>query len=423
MTIALLVHAHPSVRQAYADALGCDVHLVNSTGSQFSAGYDERSGITRDCPTLDKAVKRYAFGTSPDEPVILIGFSAGCWAARAWLRQSDARLRTVGAMFLDGLHGGAASPLAGVLDYARMAMDDPRSRACVITHTQIVPPYVSTRATAELILRELHLTRNDADGCSVGSFHVRSYAGADGIAHTRQLRTVGPVLCQEYLAPLVNTRADTDPAPPPSGQSLGARALAWSLGEMRLRPAPSAVRRAEYFAPCVREAQGTLRSLGLTDGNWCAAGACYATRQVTQDGDVVPHLYRASGIELERDATRAGHWLPVADVREGRAAPEAGDLVILHRGEPGAWTRHVGRVAGPIGVGGTFTCVDANGPGWRMVDRQLSSQRLRGFVRYPQDRERLGPGKTDPELDRLLALAQAQAVGLDWESWGEERDT
>lgn len=421
MTVALLVHAASSVHAAYAQALDCQVFGANSSGSQFSAGYDERTGMARDCPTLDAAMRRYAPSVPADEPVILIGFSAGCWAVRAWLREPDARLRTVAAVFLDGLHSSKAGPLSGVLDYARMVIDQPLKRACVITHSQIVPPYTSTRATAEVILRELHLLRDPQDNATIGGLHLLSYPGADAAAHVRQLRSVGPEVCQRIVAPLVTSRATTEPQLVSPALSLGERALAWSVAEMRQRPAPDASRRAEYFGPCVREQGGTLKALGIRDGNWCAAGACFAARQVTQDGDTVPHLYRASGIELERDAVRAGSWL---SIDEARALPEAvhpGDLVILHRGAPGSWTRHVGRVSTAPNEAGEFECVDANGPGWKRATRVLTQERIRGFVRYPRAAE-MPTGHDDPELDRLLALAQHQSIGLDWESWPEDRD-
>lgn len=385
--VAILIHANPVVHDRYRIALGCRVIAVNSTTSQLSAGYDERSGIARDCPTIPALLRRYARDVPTGTPVVLVAFSAGCWLLRALLRDPDSRLQTIAAVALDGLHAGDTVPLAGVLDHARMAIVDPVRRACVVTHTQIVPPYASTRDTADRILGQLGLGRLSlVEDVHAGGFHLRAYPGADGPAHSRQLQVVGPQVCEEYVAPLVRAARDavapTEPVLVRPDLPLGERALAWTREEMRRQARPSAARRAEYFAECVREQGATLRRLGLRDGNWCAAGACYATRQVAQDGDHVPHLYRASGLELERDAVRAGAWLPVSRVREGGAVPAPGDLVILHRGKPEtwptAWERHVARVAEWPG-GDTFVCLDANGSGghWREVQRSLGHPALR----------------------------------------------
>jgi len=201
--LALLVHAAPQVVPAYETALNLPVHRVQSRRSQLSAGYDERTGIARDYPTLDAAVKRYAPDADPDSPVVLVAWSAGCWAARAWLRDPEARLRTVAAVFLDGLHSRNPTAMAGVEDYARMAMSQ-KGRACVVTHTQIVPPYTSTTQSATWLSQRLGLPRlEDGDSVNVGGLHILPHAGADKAAHCRQLTEVGLEVCRRYVVPLL----------------------------------------------------------------------------------------------------------------------------------------------------------------------------------------------------------------------------
>jgi hypothetical protein len=225
--------------------------------------------------------------------------------------------------------------------------------------------------------------------------------------------------------PGVAFEKDTDPAFVNPSLSLGERAVAWAREEMRVRPRPDAARRREFFSRCVREKGGKLQRLNLTDGNWCAAGACMAATEVLQPGDVLPHLYRASGLELERDAVMLGNWLPASEVRAGRAAPSPGDIVILHRGPPekwgNAWERHVARVE-DWDTPQNFACLDANGAGsqWRRVMRSVDNPALRGFVLYGE-RETLEP-REDPELERLLSLAQGQAFGVDWAELAADRD-
>lgn len=182
--------------------------------------------------------------------------------------------------------------------------------------------------------------------------------------------------------------------------SVGDRAVAWSLTERERWPlgVPPASRIAEYFAPAVRDVDGRRVKLGLTAGNYCAAGACFAIAQVVGTTDLeaagVPHAYRVSGLELEQDAKRRGAW---AD------APRPGDLAIFDRGKVGDWTRHVGRV---VSVGATsYRSIEANGTGggWVLTERPLGQAALRGFVRYPA----AVAAATDPA--ELLV-----GVGLGW---------
>lgn len=185
----------------------------------------------------------------------------------------------------------------------------------------------------------------------------------------------------------------------------GEAALAWSLRERDALPGgrPSAARIAEYFAPAERG--GKL--LHMTAGNWCAAGACFALAQVLGSTDFtrMPHGYRVSGLELEQDAQQRGAWLDATSARAGRR-PAPGDLAIFNRGQPGDWTRHVGRVV--TVAEHDFRTLDANGPGgaWGLVRRGWDSAPLRGFVVYgasPAPGARSGTGDALPFLFMLGA--------------------
>lgn len=169
------------------------------------------------------------------------------------------------------------------------------------------------------------------------------------------------------------------------GSGPGAVAASWSLTERtKYLPSgkPTAGRIAEYFEPAVRDG----KKLNMMEGNWCAAGACYAASQVVGTDDLekagLPHAYRVSGKELEEDAQKHNAWLSAADVLKG-ARPNIGDLAIYNRGDPQDWTRHVGRI---IEIRpGDYTTIDANGPGaaWAVVDKVWNATNLRGFIRYP----------------------------------------
>lgn len=164
----------------------------------------------------------------------------------------------------------------------------------------------------------------------------------------------------------------------------GPAAVSWSLAERARLPngKPDAKRIAEYFTPAVRAG----KKLNMMEGNWCAAGTCFAAMQVVGSEDLekagLPHAYRVSGKEMEEDAIKNKAWLPVADVLKG-SRPNAGDVAIYNRGNPQDWTRHVARV---VSVGTTtYECLDANGPGssWWLTGKSFSADNLRGFIRYP----------------------------------------
>lgn len=197
---------------------------------------------------------------------------------------------------------------------------------------------------------------------------------------------------------------------------IGERALVWSLQETeayRGKPPPPE-RIAFYLSDCQREKpapHGPLTALPLpASANFCAAAACKANRAVAADGDVLPHHYRASGLELQRDAMSAGHWTHVRDVQLGRAVPRRGDLVILTR--PGeSWFRHVSRVLEYDSGTGSMTCIDANASGrvWAQVTRSITNERVLGFIGYPRlevdndtsalDTELLSGINSDPSPD------------------------
>ncbi len=190
--------------------------------------------------------------------------------------------------------------------------------------------------------------------------------------------------------------------------SLGSAILAASLAELAATGGrPSAERIAAYFAPCERGG----RPLGLTAGNWCAAGACFVAAQVVGSSDLeargLPHRYRAAGLELQQDAQRHhGAWRPIATVRAGGYQLAPGDLLILSRGSE-SWQRHVARVESSDGQ--TVKTIDANGPGggWARVSRALSLPSLLGAVECPKGPPVVGAGSDGDALLALGALALA----------------
>lgn len=159
-----------------------------------------------------------------------------------------------------------------------------------------------------------------------------------------------------------------------------------------------------YFAGAVRDG----KPLKLETGDWCAAAACWAAFVERRPGEMVPHEWRASGIEIEQDATKAGAWRPVEDVRAGRCRPARGDLAIWQRGQAGGWQRHIARVVEIDGA--KFKTVGANEEhAWRLTPRDLADPNLLGFVDYAAP---ASAPVASVQGTRVLLVGDSLAAGL-----------
>lgn len=428
MTRAIFIHATETVRDAYEQALGIPVAFVNKGG--YSASYSENTGLARDFPTLDLLVKRYIPDARPDDDLVLLGFSAGCWAVRHYLRQAEARKRCSAVLLIDGLHSSSPTTLAGVTDYALEAKAG--RKVLVISHSQIrtdlLPekPYHSTRQTADVVMRELGLARGSfSESVHDGGFHVLAGEGGDAKAHSRQLVTVGVDACTAYVRSVVKIR-DTEPQMPAirPDAPLRERALAFCLAEHKRwgGQMPTADRRDDYLLGCERSGQNIGAWLAKQDTpasivNFCAAAQGWAEHQALAPGEEAPP-WRAGAKELMADARagRRGRWVPVEQARDGWRPP-AGALAIYHRGPPGAWTGHVDRCTGRV-EGDRYECVGANEGGrrWNVELAPFSNPSLLGFIVDGLEPERASDAGaavpedfTEPEL---TPAEQLQIRGL-----------
>lgn len=381
MTVALFIHADPKVGATYETALGVVPRFVNAGG--FSASYDEHKGLASTARTLNAALAKYLPARRADDQVVLLCFSAGCWAGRAWLRDQAARDACAAVVLIDGLHSSTVGPLQGVIEYARAAVVG--RGVFVLTHSQITPPYASTRDTADLVLHELGLERaNRQASVHAGGFHLLAGTGADAAAHVWQLTKGGPEACREYVLPALREHAPTEPPPPvlvmPPGERrpLRERALQACLDEAarwgNFAPPPGRI--AEYMSGCER---GGHR-LGLTTGNHCAAAQGWAELASGEPGEVLPP-WRAAAKEVAADARAGlrGRWYSVEDIRAGYRPPP-GALAIYHRGAPGAWTGHIDRVI--VSEPERYECIGANESGrrWEREWAPFAAAALLGFV-------------------------------------------
>lgn len=184
---------------------------------------------------------------------------------------------------------------------------------------------------------------------------------------------------------------------------------------------PSPARKAELFLPCVRKGKPIWRTLTPAQAkglNHCAAFASGAAWAVAEEGEEIPHSYRAGAKELMDDAIHHGSWVPASKTRSGWR-PEVGDLAIYDRSQPDrpetAWWGHVDRVSevGPA----SYRNIGANeGSGGAWVEQWTPYQhpKLLGFITYPQSADVPLPegDETDPPLID---------TGVDWGLYQQER--
>ncbi len=154
-----------------------------------------------------------------------------------------------------------------------------------------------------------------------------------------------------------------------------------------------------WLRKCVRDGKGPAfgRYLEKAGANWCAATRCEAIDATRIDGDLdAGHLYRCSGIELEKDTKANGWFRPVELALTGEWKPELGDGVLLPRGKPGGWQRHVATFIGWAGDGRIQT-IDGN-KGNRIQTWEYGLHELLGFFEMPSRTPRHNYRGVSPEL-------------------------
>jgi len=171
--------------------------------------------------------------------------------------------------------------------------------------------------------------------------------------------------------------------------SRGERALEWSRSEMAdgVTERSNIHRINQYLDGCLRKG----KRLGLVARpsrvpNWCAASACFGDRESCLP-DEQPFLpWVCSGLELQSWAKAHGVWVPGSAVASGAHCPSPGDVVILGRGTPGGWQRHVCRWIAQDGA--AYSAIGGNElDGWRVTQRGLDADNLLGVISVPDTRD------------------------------------
>lgn len=392
----------------YAEALRshgleCTADWWVSTGSQYSGGYDTTTGIA----SRHRTLRAYLEGETQWEPgdtLVLVAWSAGCWAVQAWLRQAvgteDFDLPDA-VLLLDGAH--LTDPrVEGLVSYARSAMAG--RHLLVSTNSDIrTRGYPSTSEAAVWLLDELGVSRpNDVrEAATSGGLHVIDDGGQAAADHVFHVKDLGPRLMRELVGPWLLERqaseaavtevpdsaADTIP-----GQELGTlgeRRAAYCLTQMRLANPPVPATIAAWLRLSVRSGRPiwgpSTPTRALAGLNFCAAAQSAALVAVANEHDELPHLPRAGVVELVSDALERSRWHEVSEVRAGVWAPQIGDLAVYDRSVQGrletAWWRHVDCVLDSLTSTGCRTIGANEGQDmWRIESLEWSQPSLLGFI-------------------------------------------
>jgi hypothetical protein len=149
--------------------------------------------------------------------VILGGWSAGCGAIRAILRDPPSYERISAVIAIDGIHagytGGKPGPLESQLEggdleaWLKLARDAVAGKKqLLITHSEIFPgTYASTTETADWLIRSLGLKRKTVlewgpmgtqqlSQVRAGRLLIRGYAGNSAPDHVDQLHSLSDYL-------------------------------------------------------------------------------------------------------------------------------------------------------------------------------------------------------------------------------------
>lgn len=361
-TLAILVHADPSVRPAYQAALpeGTDFLILNAPGGGRSSAYTQlardigRSGAG----TLLERIVRRAGGLGLDRypgGVVVATFSAGYGLARELLVDGPSAAQLAGLVAIDSWHAGfdpdhtaADAQLEGLIRYASRARTGPT--VCWLGHSDVRTPqegaqaFASTTQVVDELQRLMGLPGDPVDWAD-GGLRLRGWdiRQNDGQEHGAALTVWGPAWLGDAVRALHDRRpADTIPSPAPTwdagldlrSMTIGERWCQWAGFQFGLDPReiPGAEHEPiilSYSDHCRRGGQflgvredgmprwlgGTPLRLPTDEMAWCAALQSAGLAAVLLPGEAPPHGLRVSAREHVDDARvektlRPKDWTP-----------------------------------------------------------------------------------------------------------------
>lgn len=213
--LVLVFHVGAAMDARVKAATGPDATIVNYTASRKGAysAIGARGDGGAQLPTLDAAIA--ALAPAGASAVVLVGFSAGCQALRAYATDP----RWTAMLAVDGIHS-SAPPEASQIDPWRAAIasivEHPeKRRALFATYSEIDPDgFTSVRRTLETIVPawaplgvgpSLDVAQTHTLGASRGlegfsDVEAFGFPGADARAHSAQVQVVLPRVLVWLLA-------------------------------------------------------------------------------------------------------------------------------------------------------------------------------------------------------------------------------
>jgi len=220
LTLWLHLHGAPAVMETNFASVGAPGVLVNVTLPGLSKVYADyfadEGRFERLLTDVEVALRR----ESSAKPwrvgrVVVSSFSAGFGGVRELLRQPAAFARIDALVMADSIYCGYtgdialklvdAELMAGFLRFARLAAEG--KKQFVLSHSRQVPEgYASTTESADYLIAQLRLTRQDAgtetwpgglrllSRCEEGGFEVLGFDGVEPEDHMRHLRNIGALL-------------------------------------------------------------------------------------------------------------------------------------------------------------------------------------------------------------------------------------
>jgi len=211
--LLVVFHAGPWLPEVTAHEIGAAVISVEvGTGSGV---YEKSFADDRRFPALLDEARQKA-GVRLD-PVTVAGWSAGCGAIRALLRQPTSLSQIESVLAIDGIHtsytGGKPGPLESQIDtvplepWAAFAREAKAGRkGLFILHTEIFPgTFASTTETADWLIGTLGLTRRAVlewgpmstqrlSDTRAGRLWIQGYAGNSAPDHVDLLHALPDLL-------------------------------------------------------------------------------------------------------------------------------------------------------------------------------------------------------------------------------------
>jgi len=218
--LAVLLHGRETDVPLYEAALRGKAR--NFVWGEGAPAYSEVAGLAHDYPTLRGFLAAQVPEWHPWTRLVLVAFSSGGWAARAWLRNEADRKLVDAVLLLDCLYpdvsggGCAASIVEGPVAYARLVSGSPGTRTLVVTSSGYTEPCVGLLARSAPASPAVHIF-------------------APGGTHRSHMEVAGPSAVAEWVRPKLGVLPLGTRLPVAAGAAAGASgalAALWLTGRL-----------------------------------------------------------------------------------------------------------------------------------------------------------------------------------------------